>query len=494
MEPLSSLSLAANVASIVSASRKILSSFYPYGSSYETLGDEILVFQVHIGILEEIGQLVLESRSELPPAAQSCAQLCQKRLNRVESILPKRLGTLIDSKKRSILKEMEAETLEKALCQPMAEFSGSVQLYREVVMDSITHSLLREQMDLQHSMAGMLKDQIMDHQHMQDIIDSQFSAHQKLHKDYLTQVADLKQFAVQGFAQNSEKPGAGLDDLLSKMQFSERKLNENEGRVTDTSHLAEKLREVAAKHQRSEQLLKEEARMSSPLPVSRQPAVSDRDRFTFSATIVGDRDGEVEHVVARAKMDTGCVDNWVSEELLIRAGLVGSLQPVASSDTFLGFGGAAFEPLGTMEITWFGVNTAKSWKNVFLVHRDGPFDMVLGETWITEDSLLTLSQPALALRMTDFTKEERLLIEMNAKSKGATADQISSLRRAEEAAARERKRQNKAASLGVKPSPPGLPTMLSSNLLTSQSSDPGSSRQPSQLSTSSRTSTVETED
>ena len=52
-----------------------------------------------------------------------------------------------------------------------------------------------------------------------------------------------------------------------------------------------------------------------------------------------------------------------------------------------------------MEITWFGINTSKSW-NHFLVHRDGPFDMVLGSTWIEEDSLVTFSQPALALRMT----------------------------------------------------------------------------------------------
>lgn len=258
-------------------------------------------------------------------------------------------------------------------------------------------------------MANMLSQQRVDWQRIGDVIDSQISAQRDLHNDYTTQVAHLKDFAVRGFAQNSQKMRAGLDDLLSRMQLSESKLHENEIMGTDTRHLAEKLREIASYHQKGERPHNEESHVPSSLAVPRQTALSDRDRFSFSATLVGHSNGEIEHVFARVKMDTRSEDNWISEEILTRACLLQSVEPVESDHTFLGFGGAAFEPIGRVEITWFGVNKAKSCRNLFLVHRDGPFDMVLGSTWIEEESLMTLSQPALALRMTDFTKGKYLL-------------------------------------------------------------------------------------
>ncbi|KAI4223946.1 MAG: hypothetical protein LQ349_007331 [Xanthoria aureola] len=344
-------------------------------------------------------------------------------------------------------------------------------------------------------MVDMLREQRVDWQHIGNIIDSQISAQRDLHNDYTTQVAHLKEFAVRGFAQNSEKARTGLDDLLSKMQLSESKLQENEGMGTDTSHLAEKLREIASYHQKSEGPQIEEPQGPSSLAVARQTPLSERDRFSFSATLVGQSNGEVEHLVARAKMDTGCEDNWISEEILTRACLLQLVVPVETDHTFLGFGGAAFEPLGRVEITWFGVNKAKSWKNLFFVHRDGPFDMVLGSTWITEDSLMMQVSPSTPIthcypsNTNIHQSEERLLIEKNTKAKGATASQLSSLRRAEEAAARDRKRKLKAASLTAKPT--DTATTHSPSLLTAQSSDQGSSRQLSRLSTSSRISTVD---
>lgn len=236
--------------------------------------------------------------------------------------------------------------------------------------------------------------------------DGQTERQQHLHDEYITQILHLKQFAVQDFDQYSGTTCAGLGSLFSKIKSSESKVNESERRATDTSRLADKLREIAADHQKSEQALGEESMVSSSLAVPQQATRLERDRFSFLATIVGNHRGETEHIVARAKMDTGCEDNWISEAILKRCGLTVSLETVESKESFLGFGGAAFEPLGTVEITWFGVTTAKSWKNRFLVHREGPFDMVLGSMWITEDSLLTLGQPALALRMTNFTKDE----------------------------------------------------------------------------------------
>lgn len=253
-------------------------------------------------------------------------------------------------------------------------------------------------------MDNTLSRQTFEQKRMPGVVDGHINAKQYLQKDYITQVTQLNQFATQGFANNSDMIRAGLDDLLPQMQSLEVRLGESQRKGTNTSYLVEKLREVAAYHHKSEQLSEDPSARATSLSLSQQASPLDRDRFSFSATIVGRKHGEIEHTVARAKMDTGCENNWISEELLIRAGLMESMETVESTATFLGFGGAAFEPLGKMEITWFGVNTTKSCKNHFLVHREGPFDMVLGSTWIAEESVLTLSQPALALRMTGFTK------------------------------------------------------------------------------------------
>ena len=79
-----------------------------------------------------------------------------------------------------------------------------------------------------------------------------------------------------------------------------------------------------------EQTTTEGALKSPSLAMQHSEPRSERDRFSFSAIIVGSRDGEIEHTVARAKLDTGCDDNWISEDLLIRAGLMGSMKSVES--------------------------------------------------------------------------------------------------------------------------------------------------------------------
>ncbi|KAL9631982.1 MAG: hypothetical protein Q9204_003986 [Flavoplaca sp. TL-2023a] len=323
---------------------------------------------------------------ELPRTAQLCAQLCNARLENLREKLPSKIAAA----------NYSSIVFGKKMKKTVAEFAESVQLYRNVVMDSITNSHLREQHHLQHLIDTTVQ-QIRDQQRTQDLIEH-------LQKEYTAQVTELKQFAVQGFAQNNERMRAGLDHLLSRMQTSELKMDESDRRAADTSRLAEQLREIAVSHQSIERTITEGAMKSPSLAISHPEPRSERDRFSFSATIVGSRDGRIEHTAARAKMDTGCDDNWISEDLLIRAGLMGLMEPVDSEEIFVGFGGAEFKPLGAMKITWFRINTSKSWKDYFLVHRDGPFDMVLGGTWITENGLLTLSQPAMALRMTNFTK------------------------------------------------------------------------------------------
>ncbi|MCJ1379121.1 hypothetical protein MMC17_002221 [Xylographa soralifera] len=152
-----------------------------------------------------------------------------------------------------------------------------------------------------------------------------------------------------------------------------------------------------------------------------------------------------EPVVARGKLDSGCDENWASIEVPERARIGDHLETIEDKNSYAAFNDEEFEPLGTIDITWYAANAGKSRKTNFFVHHAVPFDMALGRIFIAEESIFVFNKPALALRMGNFTKEHRK-IEENAQLKGATTDHLSSIRRADEATARNRLRQEKALS------------------------------------------------
>ncbi|KAL8978550.1 MAG: hypothetical protein Q9205_005890, partial [Flavoplaca limonia] len=131
-----------------------------------------LMLEVHLGMLDEISQLTLDSNMELP---RDCPVLCKALQRAIEDV-------------RIIAPRVNSP------------------LQQRFTMDAAVQ-------------------QMRDQQQTQDLIDRQIVAHQHLHEDYTAQVTQLKQFAVQGFAQNNERIHAGLDNLLSSMQFSEAKIN-----------------------------------------------------------------------------------------------------------------------------------------------------------------------------------------------------------------------------------------------------------------------------
>ncbi|CAD6593578.1 MAG: hypothetical protein ASARMPRED_007684 [Alectoria sarmentosa] len=188
---------------------------------------------------------------------------------------------------------------------------------------------------------------------------------------------------------------------------------------------------------------------------------SDTDPFSFSVTILQAHKDDTEHTVARGKLDTGCDENWISTSVLDRAGLQTRVEPVEFAQSYVAFGGAEFEPTGKVDIDWYATNAGKSNRTSFLVHHAVPFDMVLGKIWIIEESIFVFNKPALALRMGKFTKEEHRIIEENARKKGATNELLVSIRRAEEASARDRLRQQKALSKAStkRPSPTSQSTL-----------------------------------
>lgn len=130
MEP---LALAASILVLSSLGRKILSPFANSKALGDELPDELLVFQVHLGILEEISQITLVLRSELPSTMKSCTQLCQRRLERVQKLVLE-YHEHVD-KRASRRKLTRLTNSEEALVRPIAEFSSSVQLLRELVTE-----------------------------------------------------------------------------------------------------------------------------------------------------------------------------------------------------------------------------------------------------------------------------------------------------------------------------------------------------------------------
>lgn len=129
--------------------------------------------------------------------------------------------------------------------------------------------------------------------------------------------------------------------------------------------------------------------------------------FSFTATILNPLEDGSEQTFCRELLDSGCEDNWVSSEIITRAGL---LSQINASDQledafFTGFGGDSFSPTGVITLTSrYASNSATSKKTAFFVHTSVPFDMILGRKWIREESIFVFDKPALALRQGKISK------------------------------------------------------------------------------------------
>ena len=128
--------------------------------------------------------------------------------------------------------------------------------------------------------------------------------------------------------------------------------------------------------------------------------------FSFSATILSPRAADSENTVVRGKFDTACDENWISTEVLDRAGGGNDLELIEIERSYFAFGGQELRPLGEIDVTWYAENAGKSRKTKFLAHPEVPFDMVLGSLFIAEESIFMFNKPVLALRMSKFTKSK----------------------------------------------------------------------------------------
>lgn len=128
------------------------------------------------------------------------------------------------------------------------------------------------------------------------------------------------------------------------------------------------------------------------------------DPFSFEAAIIHPHSQDSGRTFVHAKLDTGCEDDWIALEILERASMDNQVNELDVMISYVAFGGQKFEPLGTIDVTWYPTNSGKSRQTRFLVHREVPFDVVLGRRWILEEGWSFFERPAMALRMGKFSK------------------------------------------------------------------------------------------
>lgn len=86
-----------------------------------------------------------------------------------------------------------------------------------------------------------------------------------------------------------------------------------------------------------------------PTPGSPGPP---KDPTAFDAMIFrGMKDGP-QWFAGRGTLDSGCEDNWISLDILKRAGMASLVARATQDKIYTGFGGQNIEPQGTISITW----------------------------------------------------------------------------------------------------------------------------------------------
>lgn len=122
------VSLTASIAGLVGFAEKLQRVFDASFQALKPSDEEALVLRVHLGILEDISRVILDSTTELPSTTQSCGQLCQRRLQSLYKIIISHETAKTKPSTKEMIK------LQNSVKQPIADFASSVQLYRDVVM------------------------------------------------------------------------------------------------------------------------------------------------------------------------------------------------------------------------------------------------------------------------------------------------------------------------------------------------------------------------
>lgn len=118
-----------------------------------------------------------------------------------------------------------------------------------------------------------------------------------------------------------------------------------------------------------------------------------QSNYTRDITIVVDVGTGVgpdrfRYIPARAKMDTGCDEDMVSLDLLLRAGIKQEdLKPIDEETgiEFVSVQGLTAKPEHEIELTWYQDKSMKIRVSRFYVMREAPFDLLLKSTRLSQE-------------------------------------------------------------------------------------------------------------
>lgn len=207
------------------------------------------------------------------------------------------------------------------------------------------------------------------------------------------------------------------------------------------------------------------------LKISQSPLkFNPSEDYVYTITIISENDCETEpgHTLARATLDTGCHDNWVSMAVLMRGKLDGKIMEFIDdqAEESISFSGHSMRPQGTIDLTWFmatpSANGQRTKSDSFYVFDGLPVDIVLGRAFVQKEFIFVSKYALGQVKQGKFTPgendrlrrvrkrltftDELRQIEISMKEKDVSNEEISSFRSAVSSSARDARRQKKAAS------------------------------------------------
>jgi hypothetical protein len=88
---------------------------------------------------------------------------------------------------------------------------------------------------------------------------------------------------------------------------------------------------------------------------------------------------------AKGLLDTQGSGNWISRELVKRAGLQDKVSPVTDKKTFIDAQGSRYKPEHHVELTWYPNRSTATRVTDFLISDGGPFDVLFGKEFLDEE-------------------------------------------------------------------------------------------------------------
>lgn len=149
----------------------------------------------------------------------------------------------------------------------------------------------------------------------------------------------------------------------------------------------------------------------------RPPRFNQPDEWIYTVTIICmNQDSRIEpsHSPARAMLDTGSHDNWVSRSIINRAGLEWRVAEVDVDgiEATLSFTGEKMTPQGLIELTWFmtmpNMNGQQTNSAYFYVYEELPVDLVLGKAFIKQKFTLVSKYALGKVKQGSFTRGKLL--------------------------------------------------------------------------------------